>query len=189
MVAVVQPLVEQIANLTRRIERFVETLPDGQITFFPRAGHVCAARILAELGDLRERSATLDQMAAETGVVPVTYQPEGSPSAGPAPTDCARPLLAWATTRAMPTSGVRGIYTAARGARGDNPHAIRISREPGCASSGAPGLPTHPNARFQRGGLAQDVSVVPPACPKRAGRRGARPNARVNTASGSADGG
>ena len=69
------PLVAQIAELTRRIERFVESLPDGQIIMsFPRAGHVCAAQILAELGDVRERFPSLDQLAAEAGAVPVTYQ-------------------------------------------------------------------------------------------------------------------
>ena len=75
MVAVLQPLVAQIAELTRRIERFVESLPDGQaIMSFPRAGHVCAAQLLAELGDVRQRFPTLDQLTAKAGAVPVTYQ-------------------------------------------------------------------------------------------------------------------
>lgn len=73
MVAVLQPLVEQTAHLTRRIERFVESLPDGPIVMsFPRAGHVCAAQILAERGDVRERIRSLDQSASEAGTVPVT---------------------------------------------------------------------------------------------------------------------
>ena len=56
MVAVLQPLVGQITELTRRIKRFVASLPDGQIIMScPRAGHVCAAQVLAELGDVRER--------------------------------------------------------------------------------------------------------------------------------------
>jgi len=40
----------------------------------PRAGHVCAAQILSELGDVRERFPSADQLAAEAGTVPVTYQ-------------------------------------------------------------------------------------------------------------------
>jgi hypothetical protein len=80
MVAVLQPLVEQIAVLTRRIEHFVESLPDGQIIMsFPRAGHVCAAQILAELGDVRERFPTLDQLSAEAGgpgALPVRQDPQ-----------------------------------------------------------------------------------------------------------------
>ena len=75
MVAALKPMVAQIAALTRRIETFVASLPDGQIIMsFPRAGHVCAAQILAELGDVRERFPTLDRLAAEAGAVPVTYQ-------------------------------------------------------------------------------------------------------------------
>lgn len=75
MVAVLQPLVEQIAQLTRRIGRFIESLPDGQIVMsFQRAGRVCAAQILAELGDVRERFPAFDQLASEAGAVPVTYQ-------------------------------------------------------------------------------------------------------------------
>jgi len=75
LVAVLNPLVAQISGLTRRIENFVESLPDGQIIMsFPRAGRVCAAQILAELGDVRERFSTFDRLAAEAGTVPVTYQ-------------------------------------------------------------------------------------------------------------------
>ena len=39
---------------------------------FPRAGRICAAQILAELGDVRDRFQTEDQLAAEAGVCPVT---------------------------------------------------------------------------------------------------------------------
>lgn len=74
LVAVLQPLVEQIAQLSRRIESFVASLPDGQIIMsFPRAGRICAAQILAELGDVRERFPDFDRLAAEAGVVPLTY--------------------------------------------------------------------------------------------------------------------
>ena len=130
MVAVLHPLVEQIAQLTRRIERFVESLPDGQIIMsFPRAGHVCAAQILAELGDVRERFPSLDQLASEAGAVPVTYQSGKTRSvafrwacnhrlrkAVTCLADNSRHANAWA----------RGIYTAARGRGCDHPHAIRI---------------------------------------------------------------
>ena len=75
LVAVLDPLVTQISGLTRRIERFVASLHDGQIIMsFPRAGHVCAAQILAELGDVRERFPSPERFAAEAGAVPVTYQ-------------------------------------------------------------------------------------------------------------------
>ena len=130
MVAVLEPLVAQIAGLTRRIERFVEALPDGQIMMsFPRAGRVCAAQILAELGDVRERFPTMDRLAAEAGAVPVTYASGKSKSvtfrwacnhrlrqAITCLADNSRHANAWA----------RGIYTAARARGCDHPHAIRI---------------------------------------------------------------
>jgi transposase len=64
----------QIAALTCRIEQDLAELPDGAIMIsFPRTGRVCAAGILAELGDVRERFPTEDQLAAEAGVCPVTH--------------------------------------------------------------------------------------------------------------------
>jgi transposase len=130
MVAVLQPLVAQIAALTQRIERFIESLPDGQIIMsFPRAGHVCAAQILAELGDVRERFPTLDQLTAEAGAVPVTYQSGKTRSVAfrwacnhrlrqaiACLADNSRHANAWA----------RSIYIAARARGCDHPHAIRI---------------------------------------------------------------
>ena len=72
---VLVPIVAQIAELTRRIEQFMHSLPDGLLMMsFPRAGQVCAAQILAELGDVRERFPSADRLAAEAGAVPVTYQ-------------------------------------------------------------------------------------------------------------------
>ncbi len=130
MVAVLKPLVAQIADLTRRIERFVESLPDGQIIMsFPRAGHVCAAQILAELGDVRERFPTLDRLTAEAGAVPVTYQSGKTRSV----------TFRWACNHRLrqavncladnsrhANDWARRLYTAARSRGCDHPHAIRI---------------------------------------------------------------
>lgn len=72
--ALLERLVAEIAKLSSRIEHAVAQLPDGQIVMsFPRAGRICAAQILAELGDVRERFLTDDQLAAEAGVAPVTH--------------------------------------------------------------------------------------------------------------------
>jgi len=130
MVAVLQPLVEQIADLTRRIERFMDVLPDAQIIMsFPRAGHVCAAQILAELGDVRERFPSVERLAAEAGAVPVTYESGKSRSV----------TFRWACNHRLRQAVMcladnsrhanlwaRGIYTAARQRGCDHPHAIRI---------------------------------------------------------------
>lgn len=130
LVTVLNPLVAQIANLTRRIERFVESLPDGQIIMsFPRAGRVCAAQILAELGDVRERFPTLDRLAAEAGTVPVTYQ-SGKTRSVSFRWACNHRLRQAITCLAdnsrHANEWARGIYVAARARGCDHPHAIRI---------------------------------------------------------------
>ena len=148
LVAVLNPLVAQISALTRRIERFVASLPDGQIIMsFPRAGRVCAAQILAELGDVRERFPTLDRLAAEAGAVPVTYQSGKTRSV----------TFRWACNHRLR----QAITCLADNSRHANawahastpPHAlaVAITRTPsasspalGCASSGAPGPTANP---------------------------------------------
>jgi len=130
LVSVLNPLVAQIANLTRRIERFVESLPDGQIIMsFPRAGRVCAAQILAELGDVRERFPTLDRLAAEAGTVPVTYQ-SGKTRSVTFRWACNHRLRQAITCLAdnsrHANTWAHSIYAAARARGCDHPHAIRI---------------------------------------------------------------
>ena len=130
MVAVLQPLVDQITDLTRRIERFMESLPDGQILMsFPRAGHLCAAQILAELGDVRERFPSVDQLAAEAGVVPVTYQ-SGKTRSVAFRWACNHRLRQAITCLAdnsrHANDWARSVYTEARKRGHDHPHAARI---------------------------------------------------------------
>ena len=75
LVRVLRPLVEQIQALTKSIEACVESLEDGRILMsFPRAGRVCAAQILAEIGSVRERFDTVERLAAVAGVTPVTLE-------------------------------------------------------------------------------------------------------------------
>jgi transposase len=74
LAAILERLVSEIAKLTGRIEHAVAELSDGRIVMsFPRAGRFCAAQILAEIGDVRARFPTCDQLAAEAGVCPVTH--------------------------------------------------------------------------------------------------------------------
>ena len=130
LVAVLTPLVEQIAELTRRIERAVEDSPDGQIIMsFPRAGHVCAAQILAELGDVRERFPSADQLAAEAGAVPVTF--ESGKSRGvrfrwACNHRLRRAITCLADNSRHISSWAHAVYCAARARGCDHPHAIRI---------------------------------------------------------------
>ncbi len=72
---VLETVVAELLKLTSRIEHEVAQLPDGKVVMsFPRAGRINAAQILAELGDVRERFQTEEQLAAEAGVCPVTYE-------------------------------------------------------------------------------------------------------------------
>ena len=74
LAALLEHAMVEIANLTGRIEHLLADLPDGKIIMsFPRTGRMCAAQILAELGDVRERFPTEDRLAAEAGVCPVTH--------------------------------------------------------------------------------------------------------------------
>lgn len=130
LVAVLDRLVPEIVKLSSRIEHAVAELPDGRIVMsFPRAGRICAAQILAELGDVRERFPTEDQLAAEAGVCPVTHASGKSRGvvfrwacnknlrlAITCLADNSRHASAWAAT----------IYRKARDRGCKHPHAVRI---------------------------------------------------------------
>jgi transposase len=129
-VAVLVPIVTQIAGLTRHIEQFMHALPDGLLMMsFPRAGQVCAAQILAELGDVRERFPNADLLAAEAGTVPVTYQ-SGKTRSVAFRWACNHRLRQAITCLAdnsrHANDWARSLYQAARGRGCDHTHAIRI---------------------------------------------------------------
>ncbi len=72
---ILERLVEQLKMLTARIEHAVAQLPEGRVVMsLPRSGRLNAAQILAEIGDQRARFVSDEHLAAEAGVVPVTYQ-------------------------------------------------------------------------------------------------------------------
>jgi transposase len=125
-----QALIAELAKLTSRVEQLVADLPDGRIVMsFPRAGRVCAAQILAELGDVRARFPTEDQFAAEAGVVPVTYQSGKSRGVGWR-WACNKRLRA-ALTRMADNSRRQSpwaadVYRRARARGCNHPHAVRI---------------------------------------------------------------
>jgi transposase len=130
MARVLARVVEQVRLLTSRIEHAVQASEDGRILMsFPRAGKICAAQILSELGSVRERFDDLDRLAAEAGVTPVTYESGKSKvvafrwacnhrlrTAVTCLADNSRHASAWAAA----------IYDNARGRGCDHPHAIRI---------------------------------------------------------------
>jgi transposase len=123
-------LVREIARLTSRIEHEVTQLTDGQILMsLPRTGRLNAAQILSELGDVRERFCTDDQLAAEAGLVPVTKQ-SGKSKAVVFRWACnhrlRRAITLWADNSRRASSWAKAIYTKARNRGCRHPHAIRI---------------------------------------------------------------
>lgn len=127
---VLERVVEQIRLLTSRIEHAVQTSDDGKIIMsFPRAGRVCAAQILAELGSVRERFDTVERLAAEAGVTPVTYE-SGKTKAVAFRWACNHRLRTAITCLAdnsrHASAWAAGIYEAAKVRGCDHPHAIRI---------------------------------------------------------------
>jgi len=123
-------LIEQIRLLTSRIEHHVASLDDGRIVMsFPRAGRVCAAQILAELGSVRERFNTNARLAAEAGVCPVTYA-SGKSKAVTFRWACNHRLRAALTCLAdnsrHASAWAAHVYHQARARGCDHPHAVRI---------------------------------------------------------------
>jgi transposase len=123
-------IVAQIRLLSRRIEHAVADLADGQILMsFPRAGRICAAQILAELGSDRQRFTSDQQLAAEAGVAPLTYQ-SGKCKAVSFRWACNHRLRAALTCLAdnsrHASPWAAHVYTQARARGCDHPHAVRI---------------------------------------------------------------
>jgi len=123
-------LVAQIRLLTSRIEHHVSTIDDGRLLMsFPRAGRVCAAQILAELGSVRERFDSDEHLAAEAGVAPVTYA-SGKSKAVTFRWACNHRLRAALTCLADNSRHANHwaahVYAQARTRGCDHPHAIRI---------------------------------------------------------------
>jgi transposase len=127
---VIAPLQEQIAILAARIETETERLDDGVLLMsLPYASHLTAAKILSEVGNVRERFATAEQLAAEAGVAPVTKQSGRSRSvkfrwACNHRLRIAITLLADNSRRGSPWAAQ--IYEAARARGCRHPHAIRV---------------------------------------------------------------
>ena len=123
-------LVEQIRLLTSRIEHHVSSIDDGRILMsFPRAGRVCAAQILAELGSVRERFDSDEHLAAEAGVAPVTYA-SGKSKAVTFRWACNHRLRAALTCMAdnsrHANAWAASVYAKAMARGCDHPHAVRI---------------------------------------------------------------
>lgn len=130
LVSVLNNLIAQITKLTKRIEQKMANMADGQIIMsFPRAGRICAAQILAEIGNVRERFPTADHLAAEAGVCLVTYA--SGKRRGVSFRRACNHRLRYAITTFADNSRhtsrwAASVYKNARARGCDHPHAVRI---------------------------------------------------------------
>ena len=130
LTAVLERIVAEIAKLSSRIEHTVANLPDGRIVMsFPRAGRICAAQILAELGNVRERFPTEDQLAAEAGVCPVTHasgKSRGVIFRWACNKNLRLAITCFADNSRHASKWAESIYNRARQRGCKHPHAVRI---------------------------------------------------------------
>ncbi|MGH2983341.1 MAG: IS110 family transposase [Solirubrobacterales bacterium] len=130
LVAVLQPLVDQIRQLDGLIAAQLAQHPDGALLqSFPRIGCTNAAQILAELGDDRARFATDDQLAAEGGVAPVTHasgKHRGVACRFACNKRLRQALTIWAHNSRYASPWAAAVYQRARARGCDHPHAVRI---------------------------------------------------------------
>ncbi len=75
LVTAIKPLVEQIKQLNQQIATAMREHPDGEIflSLF-KDGVICAAELLAEIGDCRARYSTRDTLAADAGQAAVAVE-------------------------------------------------------------------------------------------------------------------
>ena len=150
-VAVLGPLVARIAELSARIRHALAELPDGRLLMsFPRSGQICAAAILAELGEDRSRYQSADQLAADAGLCPVTRQSGRSRGVG-FRWACNRRLRAALTCFADNSRHASSWAARVYATRAPEAVATRtpsaFSGAPGSASSGVPGRTGHPTTQ------------------------------------------
>jgi transposase len=171
LVAALKPIVEQIRLLTSEIAHAVRAHPDGQIflSFFKDPKSViCAATLLAEIGDSRARYPTADRLAADAGMAPVAVE-SGRKKVACFRHGCdhrlrdATSTLADATRHWHPWA--QDHYARARGRGHDHPRAIRtVGRARTrvlwrCWQDGVPYDPA------KHRGLQQHVTITIPSSP------------------------
>ena len=77
LVSAFEPVVARISELTIEIRHALEAHPDGQTfrsLFIAPDSWLCAATMIAEIGDCRERYPTYRSLAADAGQAPVAVE-------------------------------------------------------------------------------------------------------------------
>jgi transposase len=131
LVATIKTINEQIKQLERQIATAIREHPDGAIflSLFKKPGSViCAAELLAEIGDCRARYPTRDTLAADAGQAAVAKE-SGKYKAATFRWACNKRLRGAVGTLADSTRHhnpwAQDLYATARGRGHDHPRAIR----------------------------------------------------------------
>ena len=77
LVSALEPIAARISELTIQIRHALSEHPDGQTfrsLFIAPGSWLCAATIIAEIGDCRERYPTYRALAADAGQAPVAVE-------------------------------------------------------------------------------------------------------------------
>lgn len=123
-------LLAAIANLDRAISAVLERHPWAELLApLPRIGTTNLAQVIGEAGPLLERATSLDQLAAETGVAPVTYESGKARKVGfrlAANRRARQALVTFADNSRHTNTWAAAIYRSARARGKRHPHAVRI---------------------------------------------------------------
>jgi transposase len=132
LVAALKTLVEQIRMLDSRIACAVRSHPDGEVflSLFRNPGStLTAAKLLAEIGDRRERYPTSEALAADAGMCPVAKE-SGKRKVAAFRRACDKrlrdTLAILADSSRQHNPWAKDVYLRARQRGCDHPHAIRI---------------------------------------------------------------
>lgn len=130
LVRILESIVEEIGQVDKSIADQMNQLADGALVMsLPRTGVINAAQILSEIGDVRERFLSEDQLAAEAGVAPVTYE-SGKSRGVRFRRACNHKLrfaiTTWADNSRHVSPWAKDIYERARARGCRHPHAIRV---------------------------------------------------------------
>jgi transposase len=168
LVAALKPIVEQIRLLTSEIAHAVRAHPDGQIflSFFKSPDSViCAATLLAEIGDDRARYPTAEHLAADAGMSPVAVE-SGRRKVACFRRGCDHRLrqatgtLADATRHWHPWA--QDKYAAARARGQDHPRAIRTVGRAWCRVLWRCWQDSQPYDPKRHNGLQKHTDIVIP---------------------------
>jgi transposase len=132
LVAALEPIVARISELTSELRAALHDHPDGatfRSLFQDPNSAVCAATMLAEIGDCRDRYPTNAALAADSGQAPVAVE-SGKSKRARFRWACNHRLRnaisVLANTSRHHNPWANDIYTRARARGATHPHAIRI---------------------------------------------------------------